>query len=31
MWLVSQARQKIINGTFRSWKNEIVSLLKTRL
>jgi queuine tRNA-ribosyltransferase len=31
MWLVGQAREKIINGTFCSWKNEIVSLLKTRL
>jgi len=31
MWLVAQARQKIINGNFPGWKNEMVSSLKTRL
>jgi queuine tRNA-ribosyltransferase len=31
MWLVAQAREKIINGNFPGWKNEMVALLKTRL
>jgi queuine tRNA-ribosyltransferase len=31
LWLVTQAREKIIDGSFNSWKNEMVPLLKTRL
>lgn len=31
LWLVSQAREKIINGSFNSWKSEMVEILKTRL
>jgi queuine tRNA-ribosyltransferase len=31
LWLVGQAREKIIDGSFNSWKNEMVPLLKTRL
>jgi queuine tRNA-ribosyltransferase len=31
MWLVAEAREKIIDGSFPSWKNEMVFLLKTRL
>jgi queuine tRNA-ribosyltransferase len=31
MWLMSEARHHIINGDFSGWKNEMVSLLKTRL
>ena len=31
MWLVAQAREKIIDGNFHGWKNEMVSSLKTRL
>lgn len=31
LWLVKAAREKIIAGTFKSWKNEIVKNLKTRL
>jgi len=31
MWLLAQAREKIIDGNFPVWKNEMVSLLKTRL
>ena len=31
MWLVAQAREKIIKGNFPGWKNEMISLLKTRL
>ena len=31
MWLVAQAREKIVDGTYPGWKNEMVSLLKTRL
>jgi queuine tRNA-ribosyltransferase len=31
MWLVTQAREKIINGDFSRWKSEMVSLLKARL
>ena len=31
MWLVKEARQKIIDGNFLSWKNEMVEVLKTRL
>ena len=31
LWLVGEARQHIINNTFNGWKNEMVSILKTRL
>jgi queuine tRNA-ribosyltransferase len=31
MWLVAQARQRIIAGDFMSWKNEMVEVLKQRL
>ena len=31
IWLVAQAREKIIEGNFPGWKNEMVSLLRTRL
>jgi queuine tRNA-ribosyltransferase len=31
MWLVSEAREQIINGNFCSWKEEIVQHLKIRL
>jgi queuine tRNA-ribosyltransferase len=31
LWLVTEARQHIINGNFMSWKNEMVRILKTRL
>ena len=31
LWLVKQARQKIIEGTFNSWKNEMVERLQVRL
>ena len=31
VWLVGEARQHIVNGTFASWKNEMVSRVKTRL
>ncbi len=31
MHLVSEARKKIIEGSFLSWKNEMVEILKTRL
>ncbi|MER3497144.1 MAG: tRNA guanosine(34) transglycosylase Tgt [Chitinophagaceae bacterium] len=31
LWLVKQARQKIISGEFVSWKNEVTQVLKTRL
>ncbi len=31
LWLVGEARQHIINNTFNSWKNEMVTTLKTRL
>ncbi|MFI5187447.1 MAG: tRNA guanosine(34) transglycosylase Tgt [Chitinophagales bacterium] len=31
MWLVARARQHIIDGDFMSWKNEMVTVLKTRL
>jgi len=29
--LVKEARQKIIDGSFRSWKENIVPVLQTRL
>ena len=31
LWLVKQARIKIIDGTFSSWKNEMVRKVTTRL
>jgi len=30
-WLVTEARNKIIDGTFKSWKGEMVEKLKQRL
>jgi queuine tRNA-ribosyltransferase len=31
LWLVKEARKKIGEGSFTSWKNEIIPVLKTRL
>jgi queuine tRNA-ribosyltransferase len=31
LWLVKTAREKILNGEFVSWKNEMVIKLKERL
>ena len=31
LWLVGEAREKIIDGTFASWKNMMVEKLQTRL
>ncbi len=31
LWLVNEARQKIVEGTFHSWKNEMVQKLSVRL
>ncbi|MGB0177416.1 MAG: tRNA guanosine(34) transglycosylase Tgt [Owenweeksia sp.] len=31
LWLVKEARKKIMEGTFSSWKNEMVVKLQTRL
>lgn len=31
LWLVGQAREQIINGTFIDWKNQMVTKVKTRL
>ena len=31
LWLVTEARQQIINGTFASWKTEMVKKVTTRL
>lgn len=31
LWLVTEARKQIIDGTFASWKSEMVSKLSTRL
>lgn len=31
LWLVKQAREKILDGSFNSWKNEMVIKLKQRL
>ena len=31
LWLVQEAREKIIDGTFASWKNIMVEKLQTRL
>ena len=31
LWLVGQAREQILNDTYASWKNEMVTILKQRL
>jgi queuine tRNA-ribosyltransferase len=31
LWLVGEARNKILEGTFKSWKEEMTAKLKTRL
>lgn len=31
LWLVSEARQQILNGSFAAWKNEMVPKLQNRL
>lgn len=31
LWLINQARQKIIDGTFYDWKNKMVKILDQRL
>jgi queuine tRNA-ribosyltransferase len=31
LWLVSEARKQIIEGSFSSWKKEMIPILKTRL
>jgi len=31
LWLVGQARNHILNGTFNGWKNEMVQVLRQRL
>jgi queuine tRNA-ribosyltransferase len=31
MWLVTQARQQIINGDFKSWKEEVIPSVTARL
>jgi queuine tRNA-ribosyltransferase len=31
LWLVKEARRRILNGTFASWKNEMVKRVTTRL
>ncbi|MCW3087061.1 MAG: tgt [Sediminibacterium sp.] len=31
LWLVGQAREKILDGSFGSWKNEMIAVLKQRL
>ena len=31
LWLVTQARMHIMQGTFNSWKTEMVIQLQTRL
>jgi queuine tRNA-ribosyltransferase len=31
LWLVREARQKILEGTFASWKNNMVAKVKQRL
>jgi len=31
LWLVGQAREKIIDGTFYDWKNSMVKILDQRL
>jgi queuine tRNA-ribosyltransferase len=31
LWLVKEAKKRILDGGFKSWKNDMVQLLKTRL
>ena len=31
LWLVTESRQKIVEGTFSSWKDAMVRQVKTRL
>jgi queuine tRNA-ribosyltransferase len=31
LWLIKEARKRITDNTFTSWKNEMVPLLKERL
>jgi queuine tRNA-ribosyltransferase len=31
LWLVTEARNQILAGTFNSWKNEMIPVFKTRL
>jgi queuine tRNA-ribosyltransferase len=31
MWLVENAREQILAGTFKAWKNKMVTQLMTRL
>jgi queuine tRNA-ribosyltransferase len=31
LWLLREARSRIVEGTFNQWKNEMIPLLKTRL
>jgi queuine tRNA-ribosyltransferase len=31
LWLVGEARQQIMSGSFSTWKNEMIPILKTRL
>lgn len=31
LWLVTQAREQILNNNFESWKKDIIPILKTRL
>jgi queuine tRNA-ribosyltransferase len=31
LWLVGEARKHILDGSFSSWKNEMIPILKTRL
>jgi queuine tRNA-ribosyltransferase len=31
LWLVTTAREQILNNNFESWKNEMIPILKTRL
>ena len=31
LWLVNEAREKIISGEFYAWKNKMVTILGTKL
>jgi len=31
LWLVGEARKHIIDGSFKSWKNEMIPQLKVKL
>jgi queuine tRNA-ribosyltransferase len=31
LWLVTQAREQILNNNFETWKNAMIPVLKTRL